>query len=152
MKLQKFVLILAITGMLSGCTNLTKEDQGVLLGGLFGGLLGSQFGKGNGHVFTTIVGTFAGGYLGRTIGHSLNQQDVLLHERAVEQTVIHGSNNGWANPHSGHRGYVIAGQYYRRVPSGYCREYREFVIIDGKEFSAHSVACQETDGTWRIVN
>lgn len=152
MRAGKCVLIAVVTAaMLGGCAGVTKEDQGTVLGGVLGGIGGSMLGGGNGRILGTIAGTFAGGYLGRTVGRYMDQQDQLLHERAVERTVLSGSNSNWVNPRTGHYGLVEAGERHQ-TQSGYCREYTETIIIDSRPTSAHGTACQERDGSWRIMN
>ena len=59
----------------------------------------------------------------------------------------------WSNPHTGHHGEVavLSGGYDEtvRLP---CRTYRTTVVIDGRSETAIGTACQEPDGSWRIVN
>lgn len=33
-----------------------------------------------------------------------------------------------------------------------CREFQTTIVIDGKREPAHGTACQQADGTWRVVN
>ena len=35
---------------------------------------------------------------------------------------------------------------------GPCREFQTTIVIDGKSEPAHGTACQQADGTWRVVN
>ncbi|MEK7118551.1 MAG: RT0821/Lpp0805 family surface protein [Patescibacteria group bacterium] len=154
MKVWRFVIV-AVMGMalLGGCANLnfSNEDQGMVIGGVLGGLGGSMLGGGRGSIVGAIAGTFAGGYLGREVGRYMDQQDKMLRAEAVEKTIVHGSDEVWENQRTGHYGRVKAGRQYQ-TRSGYCREYVETVTIDGRPTSAHGTACQERDGSWRIVN
>ncbi|OGZ13103.1 MAG: hypothetical protein A2942_01455 [Candidatus Lloydbacteria bacterium RIFCSPLOWO2_01_FULL_50_20] len=152
-RIRHFVVVVAgiIAIALGGCAGIPKEDQGMVIGGVLGGLGGSMLGSGNGSILGTIGGTFAGGYLGRMVGRSMDEQDKMLHEGAVEKSLSRGSNESWENPRTGHKGRVEAGRV-SRTRSGYCREYTEYVTIDGREVPAHGTACQERDGSWRIRN
>lgn len=150
-KLMLAVLVIAF--LVGGCEslNFSKEDQGMVLGGVVGGLLGSTIGSGRGSILGAIAGTFAGGYLGRTVGRHMDQQDKILHAQAVEKTIVHGSDEVWKNPRTGHHGRVHAGPRYQ-TPAGFCGEYTDYITIDGREVLAHGTACQERDGSWRIIN
>lgn len=151
MRMRRLVAVAVVAAMLGGCAGMTKEDQGTIFGGVLGGLGGSMLGGGNGRILGTIAGTFAGGYLGRTVGRYMDDQDKMLHERAVEKAVTYGSSNAWENPRTGHHGRVEAGRQYQ-TNLGYCREYTEVITIDGRSTSAHGTACQERNGSWRITN
>jgi hypothetical protein len=40
-----------------------------------------------------------------------------------------------------------------RAPNGeYCREYQSTVTIDGQPQPSYGTACQQPDGSWRVVN
>jgi len=59
----------------------------------------------------------------------------------------------WSNPDTGHRGEVaVLDQRYDGASGLPCRTYRTTVVIDGRPQTAIGTACQEPDGTWRIVN
>lgn len=155
MKMRKFAIVAGILALLvlPGCANFSREDQGTVLGGVLGGWLGSTIGNGNGRIVGAIAGTLAGGYLGNTVGRYMDQQDKLLHERALEKTLVYGSNEMWRNPHTGHHGRVEAKSYFQDPSSmNYCREYTETIVVDVRPTSAHGTACQEPDGSWRIMN
>ena len=151
--MRKLVLLLAVAVAvtLGGCAGMSKEDQGMVFGGVLGGLGGSMIGGGNGNVIATVAGAVFGGYLGREVGRHMDEQDRLLHERAVSHTVVAGRDSFWRNPDTRHHGRVEAGRHYK-APSGYCREYTERVTINGREVTAHGTACQQPDGSWRIMN
>lgn len=155
MKTRRLVVAMAvgIAVLLGGCAdlNFSKEDQGMVIGGVLGGLGGSMLGGGRGSIIGAIAGTFAGGYLGRTVGRYMDNQDKMLHARAVERTVIQSRDSAWENPRTGHHGRVHAGPRYE-TSAGPCSKYEAYITIDGRETPAHGTACQERDGSWRIMN
>lgn len=58
----------------------------------------------------------------------------------------------WSNTATGRHGeVVVVGEGYDDQIGGYCRTYRTTVVIDGQPETATGTACQEPDGTWRIV-
>jgi hypothetical protein len=45
-----------------------------------------------------------------------------------------------------------ASPVYKSQDGRYCREYQSTVMVDGQSQQTHGTACQEQDGTWRVVN
>lgn len=45
-----------------------------------------------------------------------------------------------------------ASPVYKSTDGRYCREYQATVTVDGQPQPSHGTACQDPDGTWRIVN
>ncbi len=151
MKMRSFAVAVGVAAMLGGCSNIPKGDQGMVIGGVLGGLAGSTIGGGSGRVIATIAGALIGGYVGREVGQHMDREDRARHERAVAESIAHGGRHTWHNPHTRrHGGTVVLREH--RSPRGYCREYREWVVIDGREVPAYGTACQQRDGSWRIVN
>ncbi|OGZ05783.1 MAG: hypothetical protein A3C93_00720 [Candidatus Lloydbacteria bacterium RIFCSPHIGHO2_02_FULL_54_17] len=151
MKMRGFAVAVGVVAMLGGCSNIPKGDQGMVIGGVLGGLAGSTIGGGSGRVIATIAGALIGGYVGHEVGQHMDREDRARHERAVAETVANGGRHTWHNPRTRRHGGATAGRYYE-TPRGYCREYREYVVIDGREVPAHGTACRQPDGSWRIMN
>ena len=155
-KVRKYAVIATLaTALFGGCSGIPKEDQGMILGGVLGGVLGSTIGGGSGQVIATIAGVVIGGYIGREVGQHMDKEDRLRHERAVAEAIANSGHYTWQNPRTRRYGGASALDRVYRNPNhgrGYCREYREWVVIDGREVSAHGTACQRPDGSWRIVN
>src|SRR5271154_3768379 len=112
---------LSLSVFLVGCAPLNNQDVGTLSGGVIGGLLGSQFGGGSGKVVAAAGGALLGAYLGGQIGRTMDRQDQLEMQRALE-TAPTGEVVVWSNPDSGYR-YIVKPTrtyYYHTQP---CREY-----------------------------
>jgi surface antigen len=150
---------LALSGLvaLGACQNLQdspKQSAGTVLGGVGGAVLGAQFGKGSGQLAATAAGTLLGAFVGSEIGKSLDRADRQAMSQATQQaqTAPIGESIAWNNPESGHHGTVTPVRDGRSESSGaYCREYKQTVVIDGRSEEAYGTACQQPDGTWRIV-
>lgn len=150
---------LALAGMLAlgACQNMQdnpKQSAGTVLGGIGGAVIGAQFGQGTGQLAATAAGTLLGAFIGSEIGKSLDTADRQAMARATEQAHYApvGETISWNNPDSGHYGSVTPVRDGRSQSNGaYCREYRTTVVIDGRSEDAYGMACQQPDGTWRIV-
>lgn len=130
-----------------------KQTIGTAGGALVGGILGSRVGKGSGQVWATGAGAVLGALAGSSIGKSLDQADMMYHQRAIEQSFNAPLNQqiNWNNAQNGHSGSVTAidtGSYNGRP----CRRYRQTIVIDGQAQSALGTACQNPDGTWALQN
>ncbi len=132
-----------------------KETAGTVVGGVAGAVLGSQVGKGSGQIIATAVGTLAGAMIGSEIGKSLDRADQLAmaeaerkaHAAPIVEKIV------WNNPDSGHSGSVTPLRDGRNAQTNaYCREYQTTVVIDGREQSAFGTACQQPDGSWKVVS
>ena len=131
-----------------------KQTAGAVLGGVAGGLAGSRFGGGTGKLAMVGLGTLLGAYLGSELGQSLDRADEGYAQRAATQAYAApiGSTIQWNNPESGNRGTITPIRDGRDNSGNYCREYQQTVYVGGKAERANGTACQQPDGTWRIVS
>ncbi len=134
--------------------NIKKQDIGVVSGAVIGGILGSNVGGGKGQMAAVGVGTLLGALAGSSIGASLDRADELYANRAWEkaQTAPVGETITWTNPESGNRGSYTPQRQGRTDDNRVCREYEQTIIVDGQAETGIGVACQNTDGTWKIIN
>lgn len=150
--------MLLTTSLLAGCEsaqNNPKQTGGAILGGIAGGVLGSQIGGGMGRTAAIIGGTVLGGLLGSEIGKSLDNADKAYMKSAEQKAYSSpvGQNIAWNNPDSGHSGTVTATREGRdTVTGGTCREFKSTVNVDGKQEAVTGTACQQADGSWKVVN
>ena len=157
MKKIAVTAIIALT--LAGCTQSgngygTKQTVGAVGGAVAGGALGSRFGGGTGKLITTGVGTLLGAYLGSELGQSLDRADEGYAQQAASQAYSApiGSTIQWNNPESGNRGTITPIRDGRDSSGAYCREYQQTVYVSGRAQQASGTACQQPDGSWRIVS
>ena len=144
---------LAVSVLVSGCANVTNEDVGTLTGGVVGGLIGSQFGGGAGKVAAAAGGAMLGAFLGGRIGRTMDRQDQLEMQRALE-TAPTGTVVRWTNPDTRNVYVVRPTRTYYSVqqPQQPCREYVTTAQIGGKAEKIYGRACRQADGSWRVVN
>lgn len=124
-----------------------------MIGAALGGLLGSQFGSGTGQLATTGAGVLVGALVGSEIGHTMDEVDRLKANQAVvqSQTAPLGEKINWNNSNSGNYGSITPTRDGFSESGRYCREFYQTITIDNKNEDAHGIACQEPDGTWRIM-
>jgi surface antigen len=146
--------LLAVSACGSDDRTMSKENVGTAVGAVLGGLLGSQIGHGGGRVVGGVAGVLIGGFLGREIGKSMSERDrekaSEAQSRAVDAPV--GRSISWSNPESGNSGSITPTRDGRDSSGNKCREFRNTVTIDGKQEVATGTACQQNDGSWRVVN
>ncbi|KTD30714.1 surface antigens (17 kDa) [Legionella moravica] len=144
------VASLSLSFLLVGCAPINNEGVGTISGGVVGGLLGSQFGGGSGKVMAAAGGALLGAYLGGQIGKTMDRQDRLEMQRALE-TAPTGRAVVWSNPDNGNRYTVQPTRTYYQAQQP-CREYITKALIGGKTQQIYGKACRQADGSWRVVN
>ena len=132
----------------------TKQTVGTGLGAVGGGLLGSQIGGGNGRLVAVGLGAVLGGLLGNEVGASLDSADRAEMARAGDRAYSAplGQGIAWNNPQSGNSGLIIPTRDGRDGSGAYCREFNQKVTVGGQTQSAYGTACQQPDGSWKIIN
>lgn len=149
---MKKIVIATLTATLlfnlTGCDTIRKQDIGVVTGGVAGGLLGSQFGHGTGKLFAVGAGTLLGAYLGGAIGKSMDEQDQLKAQLALEKNRTQEPTT-WRNPDNGNQ-YTVTPKKTVKRAGRYCREYTMTADIAGKKQQTYGTACRQPDGTWKV--
>lgn len=151
-------LALALCASLGACTTSNmgnKQAGGAVLGGLAGGLAGSTIGKGEGRLWATGAGVLLGALIGSEVGSSLDRADQAALERntrlAWQPSTPIGSPIVWDNPNNGNRVEVTPIREGRdSYTGGYCREYQQSIIVNGRSQQAYGTACEQPDGSWKI--
>ena len=148
---------LVLTLAAAGCADDGRggnEVGGTLVGAALGGLVGSQFGHGNERLAMTAAGTLFGAYIGNSIGRKMDAEDRRRMREAEMHAYAAPLNQPivWNNPNTGNSGSVTPIRDGRSNAGKYCREFQSEVVVGGERQHAHGTACQEPDGSWRIVN
>ncbi|MDX1949184.1 MAG: RT0821/Lpp0805 family surface protein [Rickettsiales bacterium] len=137
-----------------GGTGITKENVGMIAGGLGGALAAQGVGKGKGNVLAIAGGTILGGLIGGEIGKSLDRADMAYAnsttQNALEQTSS-GVTSKWVNPDSGHSGTITPVKTFQSNSGQYCREFSQTINVSGQSQKAFGTACRQQDGSWKIV-
>jgi surface antigen len=154
----KFLSVVAVVSLLSGCTNEAGEinKQGLVgaVGAIGGGVIGSQIGKGTGNTAAIIAGTVLGGLLGSEMGKSLDKADVAYHNRTSQSAFENnksGSASSWKNPDTGASGTITPTKTTNHGGT-YCREFTQSINVGGKVEKGYGTACRQQDGSWQVQN
>lgn len=157
----KILALLAISTLsLTACMETmsgtgNKQLAGGATGAILGGLAGSQFGKGNGQLVGVGVGALLGTLIGSEVGASLDKADMMYAQQATNRayTAPVGQAISWNNPDTGHSGTITPTREGVNNSTGRtCREYTQTIYVDGRQQTGVGQACQNSDGTWAIVN
>lgn len=156
--MNKKVTAIVLVVALGGCGNMqmTREEMlGTAGGAALGGIIGYQFGGGTiVPALLATAGTLAGGTAGYMTVRALRGSD----RAAYDQTTQRGLNSAgdgqvveWRNPDTGNSGIFRATSSYRDGNGQYCRQYRSTVAFANGVKSGTGIACQQANGTWKIV-
>lgn len=139
---------------LVGCENTTRQDVGMLAGGILGGALGTQIGHGHGRTAAIIGGTLLGSFLGGAIGKSMDDTDRLKMQQALENNRTNQTSS-WTNPDTGaHYEVKPVRTYQTKTSAGkpqYCREFLSEAMINGEKQKIYGKACRQPDGSWKVA-
>ena len=159
--MKKLFLMTALVASIgvSGCETLNtldpnKQTIGTAGGAVLGGILGSKVGGGNGQLWATGAGVVLGGLVGGQIGASLDKADMAYANAANSRahSAPIGETISWNNPQSGNSGTITPTRDGQSASGGYCREYQQTIYVGGRQETAVGTACEQADGTWRIVS
>jgi surface antigen len=141
------------TAMAGDCSPTgTNGILGGLGGAVVGGLLGSTIGGGSGKTLATIGGALAGGLVGNNIATQLSCQDRGFLGNSTERSLNTGQPVSWRNPDTGNYGDVTPVRSYNSNSGQYCREFQQTIYVGGKKQQGYGTACQQPDGSWKIVS
>ncbi len=150
--MQCVAIVMLIVVTATGCATIEdnpKTSIGAFGGAAFGGLIAAAAGGGGAAIAGAVIG---GALLGGLAGNMLDQRDKRMaaeaQQRALE-TAPTGRPVAWTNPDTGHSGTVTPTRTYHS-DRGYCREFQNTVVIDGKNENAYGTACRQPDGSWKV--
>ncbi len=158
MKKTILTLVIMSTAALAGCNTLNGAGNKQLIGGgtgaVVGGLLGSQVGGGSGRLWATGAGVLLGALAGSEIGSSLDKADQMYAQQANQRAYSApvGETIRWNNPESGNYGTVTPTRSGVDNGGRVCREYSQTIYVGGKQQSGYGTACQQSDGSWKVIN
>jgi len=156
MKTPKLMTVAAVMSALTlgACAEGRNEGGSTLIGAGLGGLLGAQFGSGDGRIAMAALGTLAGAAIGNKIGKNLDDNDRRRMREAEQRAYAAPINETiiWNNPETGHSGSVTPIRDGRRSSGQYCREFQSEINVGGQRERGYGTACQQPDGSWKIVS
>jgi len=129
------------------------ETFGTLGGAAAGGLIGSQIGRGSGNAAATLTGVLLGGFIGNRLGANVDENDRAAEAHAERRayTAPVGQQITWNNPNNGNSGTITPVRDGYAANGAYCREFQQTIIIGGQQQQGYGKACQQPDGSWKIV-
>ncbi|UEM05686.1 glycine zipper 2TM domain-containing protein [Skermanella rosea] len=138
---------------LGACEGMNTGDViGSLGGGVGGAVLGSQIGGGTGRVAATAFGSLAGALAGQQLSRHLQGNDQTTAVQAEETAITRNEPIQWSSADSDRRGTIEPTRTFQNPGGQTCREYQHTVYIGGRAERANGTACQQPDGSWRIVS
>jgi surface antigen len=137
----------------SSSSGIDKTTGGTVLGAVGGAVAGAQFGQGSGKIAAAVAGTLLGAFIGHEVGQSLDRADALAAQQAAQRAYSApvGQTITWNSPDTGHSGTVTPTREGRDAQNNTCREFKQTVLIDGKQTEVTSTACRKSDGTWVMI-
>lgn len=154
---KSLIAALAVSLFLCACSQSQGwgggETLGTAGGAAAGGLIGSQIGKGSGNAAATLTGVLLGGFVGNRLGATVDDSDRAAAARAEQRayTAPVGQQVTWSNPNDGNKGTITPVRDGYVASGAYCREFQQSVVINGQQQQAYGKACQQPDGSWKIV-
>ncbi len=154
-RFQRFAAtsIMSVFLFVGGC-GASNEEIGSVVGAVAGGYIGSQFGEGDGKTAATILGAVLGAYIGSEIGRDLDDRDLAMMNHTTNRALSQAGNGttySWQNPGTGARGSVTPRSSFHNDDGTNCREFSQSVNAKGRYHTATGVACEQSDGSWKIV-
>jgi surface antigen len=149
--------VLSASILLCACSQTQSwgggETLGTAGGAAAGGLIGSQIGKGSGNAAATLTGVLLGGFAGNRLGATVDDNDRAAAARAEQRayTAPVGQQVTWSNPNDSTSGTITPVRDGYVASGAYCREFQQTIIIDGNQQKGFGKACQQPDGSWKIV-
>lgn len=127
------------------------ETVGTLGGAAAGGLVGNAIGHGS--AGGTLLGVLIGGVAGNLAGGAIDDNDrrraAAAEQRAYTAPV--GQQITWNNPSNGNSGTITPVRDGYASNGAYCREFQQSITVGGQQQQAYGKACQQPDGSWKIV-
>ena len=137
----------------AACSTATgyKEPSGAFVGAGLGAYAGSRIGSGSGSAAATAIGALLGALFGAEVGRSLDRADAAY--AAMSAQAPYGPVPPSPPPPPP---MYSASQPYTRPLSSYalpgnCRTFQQRVFIEMREEVVYGTACQQPDGSWRLI-
>ncbi len=99
-------------------------------------------------VLLTVCGILFGGF---AVAQSLGGSDRMAATNNLQYSLEQNRSSIWVNPDTGNSGDILLDKSYHNGQGEYCREFTQTIFIGGEKQQGYGTACQQPDGTWRIV-
>lgn len=153
---KSVIALLSASVLLAACQTENwggGETFGTLGGAAAGGLIGSQIGHGSGKAAATLAGVLLGGFAGNQLGSMVDDNDRRAAARAEQRAYAApiGQQITWNNPQNGNSGVIVPVRDGYDQGGAYCREFQQTITVGGQRQQGYGKACQQPDGSWKIV-
>lgn len=153
---KSIIALLSASVLLAACQTDNwggGETVGTLGGAAAGGLIGSQIGHGSGKAAATLAGVLLGGFAGNQLGGMVDESDKRAASRAEQRAYAApiGQQITWNNPQNGNSGVIVPVRDGYDQGGAYCREFQQTITVGGQRQQGYGKACQQPDGSWKIV-
>lgn len=127
------------------------ETFGTAGGAAAGGLIGNAIGHGSagGTLLGVLIGGFAGNQLGGMVDDNDRRRASAAEQRAYSAPI--GQQITWNNPNNGNSGTIVPVRDGYANNGAYCREFQQTITVGGQRQQGYGKACQQPDGSWKIV-
>ncbi len=153
---KSVIAVLSASVLLAACQTENwggGETLGTLGGAAAGGLIGSQIGHGSGTAAATLAGVLLGGFAGNQLGSMVDDNDKRAAAKAEQRAYAApiGQQITWNNPQNGNSGVIVPLRDGYDQGGAYCREFQQTITVGGQRQQGYGKACQQPDGSWKIV-
>ena len=146
------------TTSVAGCAEIerstgigTKGQVGTVGGATVGGLIAAAAGASPAWIAGSVI---LGALTGGVIGSILDDRDKEMHAQSSYNAIQNkkaGGRTAWNNPDTGSSGTTSINRVYRKADGTRCKDFTQKIQADGKTESVKGTACQQADGSWKVV-
>ena len=151
--------LLVTMPVIVGCETIEKEtglskgtQTGAGIGAAGGGLIAALAGASPAWIAASVIlGAVAGG----VIGNELTKKDKEKYASSsydALSTQGKGGTTSWSNPETGNSGSTTINEVFTKADGTKCKRFTTKITANGKTNTTNGVACQESDGTWKVTN
>jgi surface antigen len=154
-KLLRATALVSVVLALAACEDAgPNQTGGTAIGAATGGILGAAIAGPHDAFAGAVFGAVAGGLVGNAIGKNIDDNDRrrMMEAQRRAYAAPMGQPVIWDNPDNGHSGSITPIREGHTESGGYCREFETQVTVGGQKQSAYGRACQQPDGSWKIVS
>lgn len=125
-----------------------REQLGAVLGGALGAGIGREIGGRDAGPAATLGGAILGAVIGGSIGRRMDDTDQHCAGQALEYAE-EGQIVRWRDP-DGAEYRISPLRTFETSTNRFCREFRSWAVIAGREEETVGTACRDVDGRWRL--
>ncbi len=164
MRCRKATAVIAIgllvtAPIIVGCETIEKEtglskgtQAGAGVGAATGGLIAAAAGGGAAWI---LAGVLLGAVAGGVVGNQLSKKDKEQYSSSSYDAISKqgkGGTTSWSNPETGNSGSTTINDVFTKADGTQCKRFTQKITAKGKTTTTNGVACQASDGTWKVTD